>query len=54
MTQRGLAEKLRVSHVFIHKSETGERRVDVTEFLDWCIGCGVDPVDGLKRLMRGR
>jgi transcriptional regulator with XRE-family HTH domain len=32
MTQRDLAKKLRVSHVFVHKSEIGERRVDVTEY----------------------
>lgn len=28
----------------VHKSETGERRVDVAEFVDWCVACGVDPL----------
>lgn len=43
MTQRALAAKLQVTHVWVHKSEIGERRVDVTEFLDWCVACEVDP-----------
>ena len=49
-TQRDLAAKLRVSHVFVHKSEIGERRVDVTEFMDWCIACGKDPDKEFHRL----
>jgi transcriptional regulator with XRE-family HTH domain len=54
MTQRDLAKKLRVSHVFVHKSEIGERRVDVTEFMDWCIACGIDPEAGFKSLRERR
>jgi transcriptional regulator with XRE-family HTH domain len=53
-TQRQLAAKLRVNHVFVHKSEIGERRVDVTEFMDWCLACGVDPVEAVRRLRRQR
>lgn len=54
MTQRQLAEKLRISHVMIHNSETAERRVDVMEFADWCRACGVDPVEKLRELLRKR
>jgi transcriptional regulator with XRE-family HTH domain len=50
LTQRGLAEKLRVSHVFVHKSEIGERRVDIAEFADWCVACGVDPEEAFRML----
>src|SRR4051812_22758623 len=32
LTQRQLAARLRTTHVFVHKSEIGERRVDVAEF----------------------
>jgi len=53
-TQRQLATKLRSSHVFVHKSEVGERRVDVTEFIDWCIACGVEPEETLRTLRRKR
>ena len=54
MTQRDLAAKLRVNHVWVHKSEIGERRVDVTEFLDWCVACGVDPGEAFGELRRHR
>jgi transcriptional regulator with XRE-family HTH domain len=54
LTQRELAKKLGVNHVFVHKSEIAERRVDITEFMDWCIACGVDPVDAMRSLRRLR
>lgn len=54
LTQRALAKKLMVTHLFVHKSEVGERRVDVTEFMDWSIACGVDPIETFKRLRTRR
>jgi transcriptional regulator with XRE-family HTH domain len=54
LTQRQLAERMRASHVFVHKSETGERRVDVTEFLDWCKACKADPDEAFRTLRRER
>jgi transcriptional regulator with XRE-family HTH domain len=53
-TQRGLAAKLRVTHLFVHKSEVSERRVDISEFMDWAIACGVDPVEAFKTLRKQR
>ena len=55
LTQRDLAKKLRTSQPWVHKSEIGERRVDVAEFMDWCRGCGVDPEAAFRefRGMRG-
>ena len=50
LTQRQLGSKLKTSHVFVHKSEIGERRVDITEFMDWCVACGVKPDQGWKAL----
>ena len=52
LTQRELGSKLRSSHVFVHKSEVGERRVDVAEFLDWCRACGADPDEAFRSLRR--
>jgi hypothetical protein len=40
--------------VFVHKSEVGERRVDVAEFMDWCIACGAEPEATVKLLRRRR
>ena len=53
LTQRALAAKLKVTHVFVHKSEIGDRRVDIAEFIDWCEACGQDP-DKAFRLLRDR
>jgi hypothetical protein len=50
LTQRQLAVKLRDPHVFVHKSEVGARRVDVAEFMDWCIACSAEPEAALKLL----
>ena len=52
LTQRDLAKKLKLTHVAIHKSEVGDRRVDVTEFIDWCIACGVEPLDAMEKLLK--
>jgi transcriptional regulator with XRE-family HTH domain len=54
LTQRELAARLRVTHVAVHKSERGERRVDVAEFMDWCLACGADPEDAFRGLRRQR
>jgi DNA-binding XRE family transcriptional regulator len=54
LTQRELAAKLGNTHVFVHKSEVGERRVDVAEFIDWCIACGCEPEEMLRSLHRKR
>jgi transcriptional regulator with XRE-family HTH domain len=53
LTQRDLASRLSMTHVAVHKSETGDRRVDVTEFIDWCLACDVEPETALLRL-RGK
>jgi transcriptional regulator with XRE-family HTH domain len=54
LTQRALALRLRVTHIFVHKSEVAERRVDITEFMDWCKACGIDPEQAFRRLRRSR
>jgi transcriptional regulator with XRE-family HTH domain len=54
LTQRELAKRIGRNQVWIHKSETAERRMDITEFLDWCSGCGVDPEDAFRRLIKMR
>lgn len=28
---------------FVHKTETGDRRIDPVEFVRWCRACGKDP-----------
>jgi len=54
MTQRQLGTKLNVTHIWVHKSEVGERRVDITEFMDWCLACKVDPIEAFISLRKHR
>ena len=54
LTQRQLAARLRVTHAAVHKSETGERRVDVAEFINWCVACGADPDQAFRALRQLR
>ena len=54
LTQRDLAKKLQLSHTMVHNSEVAERRVDIMEFADWCLACGVDPSTALRDLLRKR
>lgn len=44
LTQRALGEKLGVVHSFIGKVETGDRRLDMFEFLAYCKGLELDPI----------
>lgn len=54
LTQRDLAKKVGRNQVWVHKTEVGERRMDISEFLDWCIGCGVEPDEAFRRLIKLR
>ena len=54
LTQRDLATRVGKPQWWVHRIETGSRRVDVAEFIEWCIGCDVDPVEALRELVRRR
>lgn len=54
MTQRDMAERVRRPQPWVHKSEVGERRIDISEFLEWCIACEVDPAKAFAELIRQR
>ncbi len=51
LTQREMAEKCRKPQPWVHKSETGERRMDIHEFLLWCKACEVDPDQAFRRFV---
>ncbi|MGD0461166.1 MAG: helix-turn-helix transcriptional regulator [Tepidisphaeraceae bacterium] len=51
LTQRDLAKRVRRPQPWVHKSEVGERRVDIAEFLAWCIACRVDPMKAFAELL---
>ena len=54
LTQRDLSARLHKSQPWVHKSEIGERRVDIGEFLEWCMGCGANPEEAFRSLIRAR
>ena len=50
LSQRGAAKKLNRTQSFISKSESGERRVDVIELVDFLRAYDVRPERFIKRL----
>lgn len=51
LTMREVASRLDVHHSWVGRVETGERRLDVMEFVRYCEGLGVDPHKGLDQLL---
>ncbi|MDX2264796.1 MAG: helix-turn-helix transcriptional regulator [Hyphomicrobiales bacterium] len=54
LTQGELAERLGKPQSFVAKTEGGERRLDVIEFIDLATALESDPVDLLKGLVSER
>ena len=51
LSQRALAERLQVIHSLIGKIETGDRRLDLHEFLHYCRVLELEPRVVLKQLI---
>lgn len=51
LTQRALGERLKKPQSWIYNCETGNRRVDVVEFIDWAEACDTSAAAALKKLM---
>ncbi|HEX7114703.1 MAG TPA: helix-turn-helix transcriptional regulator [Steroidobacter sp.] len=51
MTQRDLAARLKRPHSYVAKIESGERRVDVLEFIEMARAMRVDPVKLFERVL---
>ena len=52
LTQRDLGARLSVHHTLIGKVETGDRRLDVVELLDYCKALEVDPHEVIDLMMK--
>ena len=50
LTQRDIGGYLKKPQSWVYNCETGNRRVDVAEFMLWCAACGVTGELGLARL----
>jgi transcriptional regulator with XRE-family HTH domain len=50
LTQRQIGAILDRPQSWVYGCETGNRRVDVAEFCQWCRACKADPANALRRL----
>lgn len=48
LTQQELADELRRPQSYVAKVETGERRLDVVEYVEWALAIGLEPGKGLR------
>ena len=48
VTQQELANRLNRPQSYIAKVETGERRLDVVEFIEWCVALETEPLEALQ------
>ena len=54
LTQAALAQQMGVVQSFVSKIETGERYLDVLEFLRWCEATQADTCAVLRQVQRDR
>lgn len=54
LTQQELANRLDRPQSYIAKIETGERRMDVVEFVEWARAVGVSPAELLGPVSNAR
>lgn len=51
LTQAALSRKLRKPQSFVSKYESGERRIDVIEFIEISKALGTDPAKIIKKIV---
>jgi transcriptional regulator with XRE-family HTH domain len=52
LTQRELGKRLKRPQSWIFNCESANRRVDLTEFIDWAKACKADPEDAFAQFLR--
>jgi transcriptional regulator with XRE-family HTH domain len=52
LTMRELGGRLGVAHSYVQKVETGERRLDVVEYVWYCRALEVKPDEGLDVVLK--
>lgn len=50
LTQAQLAKRLKRYQSFVATVESGQRRIDVVEFLEFAEAIGFDPINAIKKL----
>lgn len=54
ITQQELADRLNRPQSYVAKVETGERRLDVVEFIEWAEGIGRSPAKLLEKVANAK
>ena len=54
ITQRELADLLRIAQQTVHASESASRRIDLGEYCRWAEACGLSPIQALNRYLKVR
>ncbi len=49
---RAPAVRVSLDPSMVHRTETGDRRIDPMEFIGWCQACGCDPAETLRELYK--
>jgi transcriptional regulator with XRE-family HTH domain len=52
VSQRELARRLDRAHSYVGRIETGDRRLDLPEFIEWCELLDADPVEVFQRIVK--
>ena len=53
LSQRALAERMDVVHSFVGKVETGDRRMDIFEFIEYCRALDWDASEVVRGFQEG-
>ena len=53
LSQRALAERMNVVHSFVGKVETGDRRMDIFEFIEYCRALDWDASEVVRGFQEG-
>ena len=51
LTQRQLGKILNKPQSYIYNCETANRRVDITEFIEWSKGCKISPKEAFRQYL---
>ena len=52
LTQRELGKIINKPQSYIYNCETGNRRVDITEFVLWAKACGINPKAAFTKMLK--
>ncbi len=52
LTQRELGERLKKPQSWVHNCETANRRLDITEFIQWVKACDINPKTAFNKLLK--